>query len=374
MIRPGTFVLSAAAALLLACGGGGGAARKSSYPIKDDTKTPDKAVKVPVAKSLQDLVGGQIVAINVVGDPKNAKVIREAIGSKPGDAFNVGRVGNDIRAIWATQRVADVKVTGVLVGPEKVSLTYTIKARPIIRSVLFQGNKQIPDKELGQLIKFKKGALLDMVAVFNLRDDIGEYYTEKGFLLASVQTKTRTLSHNRVDVMFKIDERVRISIASIKFEGVGGARAKALAALVRQPGGTNSVGGPYVAAKFRRSLLRVTDYYYNRGYINVVVREPKVSFLAKNKKQLTVTVKITEGKRYRVGKVAIKGSLKAPVRVYRARLKLRRGQIFSRAKVVAAIKRLVALHKSKGIDQPNITPVTKINQRRHTVDLTFQVQ
>lgn|GEM_PF-5653132 len=369
-------MLSAAAALLLACGGGGGggAARKSSYPIKDDTKTPGKTAKVPVAKSLQDLVGGQIVAINVVGDPKDAKVVRKAIGSKPGDAFNVGRVGNDIRAIWATQRVKDVKVTGVLVGPEKVSLTYTIKPRPRVRGILFQGNKQIPNKELATLVKVKKNALLDMVAVFNLRDEIGEYYTEKGFLLASVRTKTRPLSHNRVDVMFKIDERVRISIAAIKFEGVRGARAKALAGLVRQPGGANSVGGPYVAAKFRRSLLRVTDYYYNRGYINVVVREPKVSFLAKNKRQLTVTVKITAGKRYRFGKVAIKGSLKAPVRAYRARLKLRRGQIFSRAKVVAAIQRMVALHKSKGVERPNITPVTKINQRRHTVDLTFQVQ
>ncbi len=368
-----TFTIVVAAALL-ACGGSDGP-HKTTFPIKDEaTKKPTPKKPAPVARSLKDLVGGQLVSVNVVGAGPHTETVRKAIGSKPGDAFNADRISSDIRAVWATTKIEDVKVNGVLTAAGKVALTFTIKPRATVRSLVFEGNKGLSNEALTALSKLEKGSLLNMVKVFNLRDKIGDAYTEQGYLLATIKAKTREVSNGRVDVVFKIVERARIQIAAINIAGVGAARARALRPLLKTKSGANSVGGAYVAAKFRRALLKVTDYYYNRGFINVVIREPKVSFLSKNKKKLTISIKIKEGKRFRVGKLAVKGKLKAPTRAYLLKLGLRRGLLFSRIKVVNAIKRLVAFHKTKGVAKPRIAPVTKIDERRGLVHLTFQIQ
>jgi len=359
---------------LLACGGGEGT-HKTSFPMKDEAgPKPKPKQTVPVAKSIKDLIGGQLVSVNILGAGAHDTAVRKAIGSKPGDAYNTARVGWDIRAIWATGKVDDVQAKGVLTGPGKVVLTYTIKPRSIVRTVVYQGNKAISTDALNALGKFKDGELLNMVKVFVLRDRVGDLYTEQGHLFATVKAKVRPLSNGRVDVAFTIVERERVQIAAVKLTGISVARKKALLALIKEKNGANAVGGSYVAAKFRRSLNRVTDYYFNRGFINVAIAAPKVSFLSKNKKRMTVSVKIKEGKRFRVGKVAVKGKLKGSARAYRAKLGLRRFTMFSRAKVVTAMKRLVAFHKSKGVDTPKIVPVTKIHEKRAIIDITFEIR
>ena len=66
--------------------------------------------------------------------------------------------------------------------------------------------------------------------------------------------------------------------------------------------------GTYKEEVLKNDVALIADLYYNNGYVNVKVGEPKVE-LSPDKSGLIVTIGITEGDQFRTGAIDFKGDL-----------------------------------------------------------------
>ncbi len=132
--------------------------------------------------------------------------------------------------------------------------------------------------------------------------------------------------------------------------------------------------GTYREEAFQRDLAVIQATYYDRGFINVRVDKPTIS-LSADKRYIYITIKLTEGEAYDIGKLDFGGDLVVP--------KERHGDdddIDARASASTApssrtdILTITDVYYDQGYAYANINPVTSVNADTKTVDLTFDVQ
>jgi len=111
----------------------------------------------------------------------------------------------------------------------------------------------------------------------------------------------------------------------------------------------------------------------NNGYINVKVGEPKVK-LSEDRESLEVLVSITEGDQYRIGSIAFSGDVLYPEAEIRKKLKSEVGEVFSRKNLREDIGTLTDMTADKGYAFNNVNPLTKQDQEKKQLELTFDVE
>jgi len=118
---------------------------------------------------------------------------------------------------------------------------------------------------------------------------------------------------------------------------------------------------------------RVADLYYNNGYINVKVGEPKVELLP-DKSGLVVTIGITEGEQFHTGSIDFKGDLLENKEVLQGKVKLKTGETFSREVLRGDVFTLTDVYADKGYAFTNVSPLSKVDPEKKTVDITFDFE
>lgn len=112
--------------------------------------------------------------------------------------------------------------------------------------------------------------------------------------------------------------------------------------------------------------LRLTDYYYDRGYPNARVGPPVVT-------PFHVAVPVDEGDRYTIGSVAFTGTLVGDPAAHLVRMQTRAGMVFDRDAIVGDNDALVARYQDLGYAWAHVVPLTKIDFEHHTIALAFEI-
>jgi outer membrane protein insertion porin family len=321
--------------------------------------------------------GIKIVKLAFQGNRKVEDAAIEAVlSSKVGQAFSRSRVAVDVRAIWGMGYFNDVRVN-LLKSSKGAILVYVVKEKPSVRKIILSGNDEVDLDKINEVLDLKREAILDIAQVKRNIQKIRDLYTEKGFYLAEVSYRIRKLRRNRVDIMIDVEENDEVTIRRITFVGNKAITDLELKSVMgTQEGGYFSFltsSGTYQESAFSRDMLIVTALYYDRGYINVKLSEPQV-LLSADKRYLYVTIHVREGKRYKLGKLDIKGDLLWPKKELMAELRTKTGEFFSRSKLGKDVQRLTNRYKNRGYAYANITPLTSIDANKRIVDLTFDMQ
>ena len=90
--------------------------------------------------------------------------------------------------------------------------------------------------------------------------------------------------------------------------------------------------GTYREEVFQRDLAVIQATYYDEGFINVRVDKPVIA-LSPDKRYIYITLKVTEGERYDIGKVAFSGDLVVPEEQLARLMTSGGGQHFSRTQL-----------------------------------------
>jgi outer membrane protein insertion porin family len=131
--------------------------------------------------------------------------------------------------------------------------------------------------------------------------------------------------------------------------------------------------GTYREDVFQRDLLLLQSYYYDRGYVNVKVGDPRIE-LSPDRRSLYIAISIDEGPRYRVGTVSVQGELLESPAWYLERLTVKPGALFNRSNVQQDIQTLTTHFKNKGYAYVNAIPSTNVDEKHRTVSLVFDIQ
>ena len=189
-------------------------------------------------------------------------------------------------------------------------LIFKVKEKPIITSIVLEGNDELDEEDLLGQIKSKEFSILDVNTIKSDVKSLQKFYEEKGYYLASVDYQIRQTSPENVELVFNIKEFDKVRVKKITFLGTKAFSQEQLKSIMetREEGlfsfVTNS--GNFKEFNFQTDIERLKYFFKTKGYLQVNVGTPEVT-VSEDKKWVFITVKITEGPQFSINRISFQG-------------------------------------------------------------------
>lgn len=191
-------------------------------------------------------------------------------------------------------------------------LTFFVKERPSIAKIDIKGVATNDKKAITELIGIKQGNVYDIFSIQRAKERVKQFYELKGYFdtIVSVETKPLSQSQNALELKFDINRGEKIIIKKINLIG-----AKKLKYGDFEPVIANKQreifgwmwgfnDGGLKIFELPNDGARILDEYYKKGYLDATVSTPYLNSFLDNY-TAEITYNITEGERYKVGKISV---------------------------------------------------------------------
>ena len=319
--------------------------------------------------------GIRIARVTISGNQRvEEEAIRVRLTAQPGTPYKESAVDADVRALYKLGFFDDVTASLSQVDGQWV-LNYEVHERPFVRQVRIEGNKKIEKEELEGMLRIRPNTILDPEKARAGIEEAKNAYEKKGYLDADIHYETTPVGENEVDITFVIDEHEAIRIRDIAFEGnkefSDSDLKKIMATKERWIFSFITGAGNLDREVLNTDAERITAFYYENGFIDVRVDEPKIE---RDKDGLTVTFKVDEGERYKFGDIKVVGeTLPEAVAPEAPALHAQTGETFQPSKLREDINAISDYYGDIGYAFVNVTPETDIDAANKAVNVSYRV-
>ncbi len=321
--------------------------------------------------------GERIAEVRIAGNRRiETDAIRNTVAIKVGDLLYADKVDTDVRSIFKLGHFQDVKAETTPVD-KGVTLTYLVVEKPVIRDIKIEGNKELTAEKIKEVLELKVNTIFSAKDLAKSIRKIKKLYADEGYYLAEVDGSSEKRGESELRVTLKINEGKKVLIEEIRFEGNNAFPRRKLKGTMETTENWwlawLTGAGVYKEEVLKNDLIILADLYFNSGYVNVKVAEPKVEFLPE-RKGLKVVISISEGDQYKTGQLGFKGDLLNNDDDLSKKLKLKSGETFSRGTLRSDVFTLTDHYADKGYAFANVNPVTRLNPEQKTIDITFDME
>jgi len=317
--------------------------------------------------------------INFVGNSGLRRAeLTDVITSKTGDIYNFAKARVDVEALTAKYVEkgypdASVRVTDTRSGDSSVTLTFHIieNEKMSISKIEFHGNSRFTSNALRSQLSLKAKSLLNDGAFQEAklladREAVKKYYHDRGYIEATVRDVARTYTKGdkgtNMILTFMIEEGEEFTFGGITFEGNVIFDTDQLNKLV-----TSKKGDVVNMTRVEMDLQRVADLYFENGYIfNSLMRNQDINHQTY---VLSYHMVIIERSRAYIENIIILGNVKTKNHVIQREIPMEPGDIFSRTKVMDAMRNLYNLQYFSVV-----LPDTLPGSSENLMDLVFTVE
>jgi outer membrane protein insertion porin family len=321
--------------------------------------------------------GEKLLEVQISGNRRiESAAILNVVKFRAGDTLYDDKTDADIRAIYKLGYFQDVQAL-VEQTDKGTVLIYTVLEKPIVRDIKFEGNKELKTDKLKEVLEFRQNAIFSSKDLAKSIVKMKKLYGDDGYYLAEITPQIDKTSATDLTVTFKIVEGLKILISDIRFDGNKSFSNRKLLGIMETKEkwfmSWLTGAGTYKEEVLKNDALLITDYYLNNGYINIKVSEPLVK-LNDSKTKLDVSISITEGDQYRIGEIGFKGELLESATELRKKMKSEQGEIFNKSILRTDIATLTDVYADKGYAFANVNPLTRPDNDKKTVDMTFDME
>jgi outer membrane protein insertion porin family len=331
---------------------------------------PETAAPPSTAATSEPLIAEVKVGGN---DRVEEEAIRVYLTSRAGGPLNPAAVDQDVRAIYKMGFFKDVEAR-VTEENGKTILTYWVTERPLIREVRTEGNKGLSKDDLENALKVHPRTILNPVKLRAGVENAKKEYEKKGFLDVDITYRTEETTAEEVILTFSVNENEKIRIKEVIFEGNKAFPSDRLASIIstRKKNFLSRFLNTGVLNRdaLKTDVERLTAWYYDNGYINVRIDEPKVT---RKEDGMYVTMRIDEGEQFMMGDVAFAGEVPGGEDAAKLRVGLEKGTVFKASMLRDDVFRLTGFFSDQGYAFVNVEPETSVHPEEKTVDITYRV-
>ncbi len=316
--------------------------------------------------------GGTIAAITVSGNQRiEPGTIQSYMVVQPGDPFDQDRINESLKTLYATGLFENVSITR-----QGSDLNVAVVENPTVDQVFFQGNKVVTDKDAGDAISLKPRAVFTEAAAEADRRTLLDLYAKKGYYNATVTPGIIKLPDNRVNVVFQCADGGQTLISRITFIGNAHFSQGALREVIstRQYAWFRflSSSDQYSSDRVEYDEYLLHQFYLHKGYADFAVNSANAE-LAPDRKSFYLTFDITEGPRYRVGKLTITSGIRTlQDQQLRGLVPLSSGGYFDGTALQEGITALSKRAQDLGYAFAQVNPQVNTNPD-HTIDIALNV-
>ena len=318
----------------------------------------------------------QILTVDVTGNQRiEVDAIKRVVKTQPGDIYNLKSLSEDLKAIYAMGYFDDIQVEAEEL-PDGNKVTFKVKEKPTLRSVLISGNQWVFDSdEIKEVVTAKRGSILNVNVIQNDMSRIEDLYKEKNYHNVSVDYKIFERKDNQADLKFIIEEGAKVRIEKIIFEGNKAFSDKKLKGQMATSETSIlswiSEAGDLDEDNLEQDVTRLKAFYHNSGYILAQVGEPQVEF---KEGEIFITIKIDEGLPFKVGKVAFAGDLILPEEELLKKIKITQEEFYNREVLRTDVLALTDIYSNEGYAFADVAPMIKRIAEDQRVDITFSIE
>lgn len=291
-----------------------------------------------------------------------------------GDKASERTAGEAIRKLFETGFFKDVRVER-----DGDVLVVQVVERASIASITFNGNDNFDTERLSEPLKqigFAEGEIFVRSTYDQVEQELRRAYFAQGRYGVKIESTVTPLERNRVGINFDVSEGKVASIRKINVVGNSVFDDDDLIALFQlsTPGWFTWLNkrDQYSKERLAADLETLRSFYLDRGFVNFNIDSTQVS-ISPDKKDVYITVNVTEGEKFTVSEVELAGNLVAPQSELIPLIALREGDVFSRKDVTETTQSLATRLGQDGYAFANVNAVPEINNESRKVKLTFYV-
>jgi outer membrane protein insertion porin family len=318
--------------------------------------------------------GGRITAVQIQGNVRaEPETIRSYLQLKEGDSYDPAAADRSLKALFATGLFSDV-----VIDMQGSTMVVRVTENPILNRVAFEGNRKIDDDKLRDEVQSKPRQVFTRARVQSDVERLLSIYRRSGRYNATVEPKIIRLEQGRVDLVFEIDEGDVTGIKRISFVGNEHFSDGTLRGKIRT---TESAWWRFLSSDDRfdpdrlnldRELLR--KYYLSEGYADFRVVSA-VAELAPDRSGFFITFTITEGERYKFGKIDVNSRFQGlDTDQLKSYLTMSEGDWYDADEVEKTVTAMSDAVGTLGYAFVEVRPNIRRNREDHTIDVTFDVQ
>jgi outer membrane protein insertion porin family len=318
--------------------------------------------------------GGTITSVQIQGNVRaEVETIRSYLQLKEGEPYDAAAADRSLKALFATGLFSDVAI-----DMQGTTLVVKVTENPIINRVAFEGNRKIDDDKLRDEVQSRARQVFTRARVQADVERILTIYRRGGRYNAVVEPKIIRLEQGRVDLVFEIDEGDVTGIKRISFVGNEHFSDGTLRGRIRT---TESAWYRFLTSDDRfdpdrlnldRELLR--KFYLSEGYADFRVVSA-VAELSPNRDGFFITFTISEGERYKFGKIEVTSRFQGlDVDTLSSYLTMSEGDWYDADEVEKTVTSMADAVGSLGYAFVDVRPRIQRNKDDLTIDVTFDVQ
>lgn len=344
------------------------ASAEEPQPAKTDAAIPPKDTPSPNQRL-------NVLSVRVQGNQVIAtETITSKISLREGIQLSQEMVNEDIKRLYATNFFRDIRID---VEPEAggVHVIVVVDEKPVVRSVLFEGNKAFDSRKLRKEVKVLEGQILDERLIVEGVQNIEKKYLDKGFRFVKANYKVdMDESVNEAMVTIQINEGEPYRIKNIQFEGIKSFSARRIKKLLKTKKRNPWLfrKGVFKESDFKNDLEQVAVFYQDEGFLDVKV-VPDFQY-DETKKQILIIIRIEEGNRYQAGDVVINGNKVFPENELWQRISMLPGTTYSQRNLSNDIDVIRKFYFSRGYMDVRIIPDAKFNRETSKVDVSYTIE
>ena len=186
-------------------------------------------------------------------------------------------------------------------------LSITVEENPIIKSIIFKGEKAVKNQEtIKELLTLRENTSILESFVKSDINIVKEVYRNLGFYFVKIDLDLEKLDKNRVNLVYSIDKGEKAKISKIYFLGDKKIRDKRLRDIITSQ---ESKFWKFLSRNVYLNKSRIdldkrllSNYYKNKGYYEVKISSSNVEYA--EGEGFVLTYSIEAGTRYRFTKIS----------------------------------------------------------------------
>jgi outer membrane protein insertion porin family len=259
-----------------------------------------------------------------------AGTIFASIPVRVGDTYTDEKGASAIRSLFSLGLFKDVRLETIA-----DVLVVIVEERPTLADLEFAGIKEFDKDVLKRALRdvgLADGRPFDLALVDRAEQELKRQYINKSLYGAEVVTTVTPVERNRVNLLFTVVEGEPAKINEIRIVGNQSFSESTLRDLFDlDTGGWLSwytKSDRYSRAKLNADIETLRSYYLTRGFIEFNVDSTQVA-ISPNKRDIAITINVTEGQRYVVSSVRLQGNYLSREDEFRSLVRVRPGEAYN---------------------------------------------
>jgi len=291
-----------------------------------------------------------------------------------GDTVDEQRLREASRALFQTGFFQDFEFR-----KDGDTLVIVVLERPTIAEFKFSGNKDIKDDDLKKSltnIGLAQGKTFDRSVLEEVTRELTEEYYSRGKYGASITPTVEDIGDNKVRVTIKIIEGDAAKIREVNIVGNTSFTDKEiLAGFELKTGNWLSwikKNDRYSKQSLEGDLEKLKSFYMDRGFADFHWDNVQVA-ISPDKRDIFVTISVTEGERYKISDVKLAGEMVVPEQDLKSLIVIQPGDPFAQNLLTLTEKAMSLRLGQDGYAFAQVRALPELDKQKKTAAITFFV-